>query len=150
MITTMTMNWMTRLGMTRMSPPPLAQPLSMMCTWAPLMAQQQRLQLLLTPDRSLQLPLRLPHQQQLQRRMAGQTVIRRLQAAQGLCLRQAALQVRRRPQDQQQLRQQGKPLAAMTEQLGEVLSPCGQAWRSSKSLHHSHTLPPHCAVSSLC
>ena len=101
----MTTNWMMRSGMTRTSPPPLAQPPCMMCMWALLMAQQQRPQLLLMPNRSLQLPLRLLHQQQLQHRMPGQTVIRQLQAAQGLCLRQAALQVRRHPHDQQQLGQ---------------------------------------------
>ena len=146
----MTTNWMTKLGMTRMRPPPLAQPLCMMCMSAHPMAQQQRLQLLLTPNRSLQPPLRLPHQQQLQQRMPGQTVIRRLQAAQGLCLRQAALQVRGCPHDQQQLRQQGRPLAAMTEKLGEVLSHVTQHWEVEQVSDHSNTLPPHCAVSSPC
>lgn len=123
-----TMNWMTRSGMKRMSPPPLAQPLCTMCMWALLMAQQQQLQLLLTLNRSLQLRLRPLHQQQLQHRMPGQTVIRQLQAAQGLCLRQAALQVRQRPHDWHQLRQRGEPLAAIAKKLGEVLCPYDPAW----------------------
>ena len=137
----MTMNWMTRLGMTRMSPPPLAQPLFMMFMWAPLMAQQQRPQLLLKLNRSLQLPPRLPHQLQLQHRMPGQKVTRRLQAAQGLCLRQAATRVRHRPHDQQQLRQQGEPLAAIAEKLGGVLSPCVPALGGQSLTSHHHCYP---------
>ena len=150
----MTMNWMTRLGMTRMSPPPLAQPLCMMFMWAPLMAQQQRPQLLLKLNRSLQLPPRLPHQLQLQHRMPGQKVTRRLQAAQGLCLRQAALPVRQRPHDQWQLRQQGKLLAAIAEKLDGVLSPYIHALGGKKKKTHiTPPLLPHfavCVVSSPC
>ena len=139
----MTTNWMTRLGMTRMSPPPLAQPLCTTCMWGLLMPQQQRLQLLLTLNRSLQLPPRLPHQQQLQHRMLGQTVIRQLQAAQGLCLKQAGLQARQRPHDQQQLRRQGEPLAVIAEKLGEVLYPYVPA-RAAQAMFTSlqHTAIP--------